>query len=510
MKISLIYPESPAGISDHRQGFKESLMSQFFNGGKHFSPFLSLPVLAGIAKEESPESKVKSYYETKSRLTNTDLEKIAQSDIVGITMITSQATRAYELGNILKAVYGLRGILAYGGRHATGIFEADEFRHEPFEHGKADAVFIGEAFVTWREFLREAQTCTTRQFYIDPDYMKKRQDTFSIPTPDRSELPINDFYFPASIILGVGCIYNCASCSVSGGVSMRPLEELLKEVSDVKDMQEKNGLNGLINRLLGRNAILIADNDIHLYSSFYRKSREKGHPETLRKVLESLKSPWIGQVGYNAGFDDEFLHLAEETGCKVLFFGFETYSQENLDAIGKKQNKLERYQEIMQNCAKRGIMVTGNYMFGLPLDKTGCGELALRHIRETGIHLPMTNIYTPFPGSRFFAEAVRDNRLLGKPSPSEWWRYSGARVQFYPESISPADLVIEHNKFREEAYKIGNIFRRLLKSRLPLNQLPFAFAANIVLGLNVGLRSDEYEVQKERLEHYGISIDQLT
>ncbi len=513
MRISLIYPNAPVATIDHKTTLRDKIPELVFHGGKHFTAPSSLTSLEAEAKEMGHE--VKSYYELGSRqLGFAELQEIAESDITGISTMTLQATRAYEIGSMLKTVYGLKGTLVYGGKHITGTYQLktkgiSEYFDQAFENGMADAVFVGEAFKTWPKFLTEYPDITER-LYVDPYYQgEKRPDLFSIPTPDRSQLPLGDFTFPFSMLLGIGCIYNCRSCSVAGGLSMRPLEEIISELDEIMALQKKTGMDSFLNRLLRRNIIFFVDNDLHLYSEFYKISKDKGFPRILQETLEAVKKhhrSWVTQAGYNAGLDTDFLDMCADTGCKGIFFGFETASQENLKSLGKNQNRIEKYRDIVKNCEERGILVMSNYMFGLPHDTEGCGRETFERIQKDRVHIIATNFYTPLPGSEFFMDCHSNKLFLGNPTPSEWWRYNGGRVLFNPENIPAGKLYLEHEEFRDLVYKPSNALKRLLKSKLPLDQKLTAFIANMMFGMGMRPRKDEHEVFEARMQHYGLKM----
>ncbi len=95
MKISLIYPDAPVATIDHQPTFRDKIPELLFHGGKHFTAPLSLSTIEAIAEEQGYE--VKTHYELGSRrLGFSELQEISQSDIVGISMMTLQATRALK------------------------------------------------------------------------------------------------------------------------------------------------------------------------------------------------------------------------------------------------------------------------------------------------------------------------------------------------------------------------------------------------------------------------------
>jgi hypothetical protein len=69
-------------------------------------------------------------------------------------------------------------------------------------------------------------------------------------------------------------------------------------------------------------------------------SADLDHAKELFKAITPYKKWWSSQASVAAGGDDEFLKLAARSGCKQLFIGFESISQQSLNHSAKASNKL--------------------------------------------------------------------------------------------------------------------------------------------------------------------------
>lgn len=85
-----------------------------------------------------------------------DPSTIKLGDVVGISVHTGNALRAYKVGRLARD----RGAhVVYGGIHAT------LFPEEPFEWGAADAVVKGDGDVIWGQVLRDLEAGNAKRIY---------------------------------------------------------------------------------------------------------------------------------------------------------------------------------------------------------------------------------------------------------------------------------------------------------------------------------------------------------
>jgi radical SAM superfamily enzyme YgiQ (UPF0313 family) len=132
-------------------------------------PNLALPILAGL----SPTDVQISF--TDDLLTPIDLGKdLNDVDLVGITVLSKTALRAYEIGD----AYRKKGIpVVLGGIHPTALPE------EAIEH--ADSVVLWEAEEIWPRLIEDARTRNLKPFYRQEGYTELSK----MPMPRRDILP---------------------------------------------------------------------------------------------------------------------------------------------------------------------------------------------------------------------------------------------------------------------------------------------------------------------------------
>ena len=121
-------------------------------------------------------------------------------DAVGITAMTHQAVRAYQVADRFR----LRGIpVILGGMHATVLPD------EALEH--ADAVVIGEAEPVWARLLSDLRAGKLASRYSSvPD-----GETLVIPWARRDILAGKKYLTTQTLQASRGCPYDCPFCTVT-------------------------------------------------------------------------------------------------------------------------------------------------------------------------------------------------------------------------------------------------------------------------------------------------------
>jgi radical SAM superfamily enzyme YgiQ (UPF0313 family) len=350
-------------------------------------------------------------------------------DVVGITVVTQTATRAYQVADAFRAK-GTKVVL--GGIHPSVVPE------EASEH--ADAVVIGEAEYVWADLCRDYQ-----QGQLKPVYRsQKLHPLTNLLTPRRALFAQSGYVIRNTISTTRGCPFDCSFCSISAFYGRtyrrRPVEEVIQEVSafDPRD-----------------GAVFFVDDNI------------VGSPEwakQLFRVLIPLKLDWFSQGSISMGADHELLELAAASGCKAMFIGFESISQQSLSSVGKKVNTVADYRQLINAIQSHGIAVLGAFMFGMDSDDETIFERTVDFTKQVRMEGAQFNILTPFPGTPLRQKLLEEKRVLT----DDWSQYDGAHVVFDPKLMSLATLQQGHDWAWREFYSLGSIWQRLGLRRFPL------------------------------------------
>lgn len=418
LRIALISPKGP--LYRHRGGiFRKSL---------RYQP-LTLTTLAALVP---PELSVAL------QLLDEGIQEVPltlEADLIGITMITGTAARAYELANHFRSK-GTTVVL--GGPHVTLIPE-DAAPH-------ADAIVVGYAEDSWPALLHDFAAGKLRPRYDQaPDL-----DLAGRPFPRRDLLP-NSRYLTRHVFEATrGCIHNCDFCVVPAAWGRKPFQ---KPVSDVIADIQREGCRKLI--FIDLNLIADRTYALHLFAA-----------------LTPLRVEWYGLATVLLANDPELLAAAANSGCKGLLMGLESISPQNLRQNHKGFNSPEKYAEVVERLHEHGIALQGCFVFGLDHDEPDVFLKTAEFAVEAKIDLPRFAIVTPFPNTALYKRLVTENRILTR----NWELYDGQHVVFQPARMSVNELQIGTEAAWKYCYSFRSITRRLAASPAPW---PVKLATNL-------------------------------
>ena len=404
MRILLVSPEYP----DSRLKFTKKEVKAFW------FPRLSCVTLAALTHAE---------HEVVCIDEAVDEVPLAEDfDVVGISVMTAMAQRAYELGDHFRA-RGAKVVL--GGMHPTALPD------EGLQH--ADAVVIGEAEEVWEPLLSDVATGQLKPVY--------KPDRF----PPMEKIPIarRDLFHPGAYMTTNcvqatrGCPYGCDFCTVTeffgGKFRLRPIEKIVEEIES----------------LPGKFVVFVDDN-----ITGHRKFAKE-----LFKALIPLNKRWGSQTTLNMADDTELLELAARSGCSSMFVGLETINEENLKSVNKYFNKVSKYREQFQKFHDHGIMMNTGIIFGFDGDHEGVFEKTVDFLERNQIELAQFSVLTPLPGTRQLERLTAEGRI----TTSDWSRYDGVHCVFRPKQMTPE--VLEEGCYWawQTYFTIPSIARRVLK-----------------------------------------------
>lgn len=369
-----------------------------------------------------------------------DIDFSWEGELVGITAMTQQATRAYEIADEFRR----RGkYVVLGGIHPTVMPE------EAANH--ADTVILGEAEKSWPRFLREFDAGTQARRYL-PE-VTEQETMVTIPIPRYSLL--SRYRYPVVWIQsGRGCPYDCEFCAASKiyGKTYRhkEIDQLVKEVNEVK-------------RLWKFAQIGFADDNMFLDKSFSRQLLER---------FAKMNFAWYAQTDISIADHDDLLKLMHECGCRVLFIGFESVIEQNLRRFSGnpiKRVSINRYSEIIDKIQRNGIGVYGSFIIGLDGDDETTAEKTLDFIINNHLMGAQITLLTPFPGSRLRERLSRENRILDK----KWSDYTAWNPVIKHPRLSPNEMenallsiysrMYDKENSRNRAVYFANICRQLVR-----------------------------------------------
>ena len=414
MKILLISPENKKSIYAYT---KEDVKAFWF-------PKLGLPT---IAANTPPDVEVRIVDECVE-----DIDFNVDVDLVGISVMTYLAPRAYEIAAKFRA----RGVkVVLGGIHVSMCPE------EAKEH--ADSIVVGESEKTWPILVEDFRRGELKSLYEEKDLPKLE----NLPIPRRELFKPNSYWTTNCVQTSRGCPFACDFCTVTifGGnqFRLRPIEQVIEEV-----------------RRLKKGFVVFVDDNI---------AGNKAYAKQLFKALIPLKISWGSQASLTMARDPELLDLAAKSGCTALFIGVESISEENLAAANKRFNKVDKYKEEFRRFHDYGILIQTGMIFGFDHDDESAFERTVEFLEENNIELAMFNILTPLPGTNLYKKMDAEGRIIDR----DWSHYDGRHVVFKPKLMTPETLqegfLWAYHKF----FSYPSIIKRIVPSlwKLPHKRL---------------------------------------
>jgi len=363
-----------------------------------------------------------------------EIDRNIDADIVGITFHTPSAFHAYELAEHFRS----RGIcVVIGGPHVT-LMPQEARLH-------ADVIFIGEAEGLWEEFLKSFESGHYQNIY----------QQIQAPCLDHAPQARKDCFHRSDFTSGVlfatrGCPSQCDFCTIAvmypHKLRKRPIAEVAAEYASFQ---------GKI--------IIFWDDNI---------AGDLAYAKTLFRAIAPYHKWWSSQASIHAGRDDEFLELAAQSGCKQLFLGLESVSQQSMTEVHKGFNRVGEYYPLIERIHSHGIAVQAGIVFGFDHDTPDIFKDTIDFLENAGVQNATFNILTPFPGTRLFQRMESEGRILTH----DWRKYNSRQdVVFRPKQMSVSELLDGFRFVNEHFYSMPSIVKRLSHSpvqlwwTLPLN-----------------------------------------
>lgn len=331
-----------------------------------------------------------------------------KADLVGITAYTTSANRAYQIA----AVYRSEGIpTVMGGIHASLVPE------EALQY--MDVLVIGEAENIWEEVIKDFESGNLQQVY---------RGGF----PSLTELPhprrdlFNPNYALASIQTTRGCPMHCEFCSVSEfngrKYRKRPVEDVLEELEHIPQ----------------RKLFFVDDNLV----GNDKEDEERAIALFKGMIERNLNKRWACQTSLNVARNEEVLHYAAQSGCKMMLIGIESETTPSLELLGKKLNlkKVDRYNEILALINRHKIAIQGGVIFGADTDRLQDLHNRAQYMKHARIDVMQPTILTPYPGTALYRKYHENDRLIATNYPYDWEKYDMAEIVYQPALMGVEEM----------------------------------------------------------------------
>ncbi|MEN6448945.1 MAG: radical SAM protein [Thermoguttaceae bacterium] len=399
---------------------------------------LSLTTVAALTP---PEHEVVLCDENVQRL---DFDAVC--DVVGVSFMTALAPRAYEIA----AEFRRRGkTVVAGGFHPT--FCPDEASQH------FDAVVVGEAEGLWPSVLEDIAHGRLARIYRT----EQLPDLAATPIPRRELMAGSSRHYVTTYAVqtGRGCRHGCKFCSITafarGTHRSRPLAHVLDELTAVP-----------------RCFMFVDDNII----------ADPEYAKQLFRAMAPMKKRWISQCSLKIADDPELLSLAYAAGCRGVFVGIETLSQQNLDAVEKGFNDGSGYMSRIAAIRAVGIGVQAGMIVGLDGDDPTVFQRTLRFLQTAHIDALQLAILTPQPGTVLYDDFKRVGRIVDH----DWRHYDYRHVVITPAKMTAEQLQEGADWLYRQFYRLDRIILRTIRTAFGVGLL----SAYLTWRLNLTYRYD--------------------
>jgi anaerobic magnesium-protoporphyrin IX monomethyl ester cyclase len=343
----------------------------------------------------------------------------ASPDLIGITVYTPHVPEVSRAVRIARQA-APQAVIALGGPHVT--FTAEETLQtipqvDVVARGEGDQILIdlvraldagaGLERVPGINFRRDGQILETPA----PPPL----DVTVLPMPAFHLLPMDHYRWPelggtfATILASRGCPFKCTFCSEwpfwRGG--WRPHDpEMVVEQLDI-----------LVNRY-GRRNIWFGDDCFNVDG------------DHMAAICQGILRRGIDVHWYYQGRADllvkykDLVPLMRRAGNRMVQIGIEASTDGQRDELNK-QLRTETIKEAVRLLRQHDIVCQGMMIVGLPTDSPRTFEQKVRLIKRLDVDFPIFTMYTPFPGTPAYEEAVAQGWIQ---LPADYARYDMGHV----------------------------------------------------------------------------------
>lgn len=396
-------------------------------------------ILAGIVHRAGHE--VEAYEELRGKVDYGRL--LAWADVACIYTMTSNAPRAYDIGDLFHQRGHARVLI--GGLHASAMPD------EALAH--ADQVLVGEG----ENAILDAVEGRLRDAIVE---CAPVVDLDAVPWPDYSVLktPCD----AADIMTSRGCPFRCAFCTTTRmfhPYRKRSVDSVIAEVRRYKEM--------------GFQYMNFEDDN-------FTADKERAKEICRRMVAEHLQfreTFFFGRT--DMASDPELLDLLAAANLNWVLIGIESLNQASLDEIDKRQS-IEDIERAGAACHDHGIQLIASIVVGIDTDTHDDIRRAVDFAKSIGASKLQPAILTPFPGTATFEQFQEEGRMLLRDE-RDWEQFDMTNATFQPKNMSPWDLEMEFFRCANAFYNLRHALQmgREHGVALGLKMLGLAIASHL-------------------------------
>jgi radical SAM superfamily enzyme YgiQ (UPF0313 family) len=363
---------------------------------------------------------------------------------------SNQFPRAADLARKFRSA-GLQVII--GGFHISGMLAlSSEISPEIQELLDAGvSVVKGEVEETWGDILRDAAKDSLKPIY---DFLEQKPDLNNqpIPTIDRKYLKKFIASNFGTIDCSRGCPFNCSFCSI---INVQGREMRVRSAESLGPTVRENYRQRHIS------FYFFTDDNFARNTSW----REIFHFLARLREEEHIPLHFMIQVDTQSHKIPDFVDLAKRAGCTQVFIGMESINPDNLKAVGKTQNHVQDYKDLIAAWHNAKIATHIAYIFGFPFDTPDSIRKDVQRLQnELEVEQASFFMLTPIPGSRDHFNMVQ----TGVPMDPDLNRYDSFHETTRHPNFAPGELSAAYQDAWKNFYSF-NYMRDVLVRANPEN-----------------------------------------
>jgi radical SAM superfamily enzyme YgiQ (UPF0313 family) len=346
-----------------------------------------------------------------------------EAGLVGITVMTYMAPRAFELARLLK----LRGkTVVLGGYFPT--LTPELALAEP----AVDAIVVGRGERAWPELLQDFAAGRLGRVYERPfgeEGFKLAQYNYALTGPDKG---YNTWI--TQVQASLGCKFSCRFCVIpqfhGPKFVMRDLDDVVEEVAQAPT----------------RRVLFVDDNLLN----------RPAWLEALCERLRPLRKEWVAQISMDVAKQGRLIDKMAKAGCGWINVGIESLHAGTLEAQEKWQNNVKVYLDTVDRIRDHGISLSAGLVLGFPHEPRDVFDVTGEFLDRANVDIAVFHVYTPYPGGRDHAELDAQGRLLTR----DLELYDTYHVVVRPDAFAPEEIAANIERLEERFYRPHRVLQR--------------------------------------------------
>lgn len=353
-------------------------------------------------------------------------------DLLFLSCLHSEFDRTRQISHYWRR-RGAKTVL--GGPMATLYPELCE----PF----FDAVVCGDPEgtvpVVFRDFSRNE---------LKPRYRAPEMVRHAPPTP-RFDLMARQQIALQSMEITRGCPFSCRFCTLTATGT----RFLTRDLDDVR-----RDLRGAM-RVAARSLSPLK----RRFAAFYDNNLggNLGYLRAFCAAIEPFDLTWAACVTFNVIAQEELVATMAGSGCRYLFVGLESFNEQTLASMEKRQNVVSKVRDAIDRCHRHGILLASGLMLSPANDTRAYLESIPSRLDECGLIMPTyISFETPFPGTPHFHDMARGGypKLLPNALLQDFNAYT---LVTQPRHMSANEFVEAYRRLHREVYSLSRACRKM-------------------------------------------------